>query len=457
MAKDYRGILLIMLAICRSTKGREVLRGQKHFKDAHDTALDDWLLLIETMLEWESYLNEPLMYKKHVKRLEKKHRFIMYLMRKVAMRQTGMGLKLLKFHTILHIWEDILQFGVPLEINTSFNESFHKPSKQAAKMTQKAADTFNYQTATRLVEFDLLDLAMAEIEFGLVPWLFYDRIGEEIGDKRADDQSDDPEIWTGDTRISVFRKRGKPNFQLHTKSKFADKTRMNTDLLAFLNRLQDKIRGYQPTELLPIYTCHRRKGQIFRGHPNFRGKGAWRDWVWVNWGTGYGRLPSHIYCFVVLKNMPSGANTIHFGGIPLQDGVFAVVETANPDVQAQECPGANLITPYLKECEVGGNGRVRKRTFYLANTDAFEDPCCVIPDLGGPTNRYFVVKPRNSWAAEFVQWVEAQHTLDEMDDMATINEDIEEGSSNDDTGKVGGNRQKKRQKRSNKTRKRGKR
>jgi hypothetical protein len=38
-----------------------------------------------------------------------------------------MGLKLLKFHTILHIWEDIIQFGVPLEFDTSANESMHKP------------------------------------------------------------------------------------------------------------------------------------------------------------------------------------------------------------------------------------------------------------------------------------------------------------------------------------------
>jgi hypothetical protein len=43
---------------------------------------------------------------KHVKRLEKKHRYIMYLIRKIAQRTEGMGLKLLKFNTILHIWED---------------------------------------------------------------------------------------------------------------------------------------------------------------------------------------------------------------------------------------------------------------------------------------------------------------------------------------------------------------
>jgi len=42
----------------------------------------------------------------------------MYLMRKVAVRQKGMGLKIMKFHGILHMADAILNFGVPLEYNT---------------------------------------------------------------------------------------------------------------------------------------------------------------------------------------------------------------------------------------------------------------------------------------------------------------------------------------------------
>jgi hypothetical protein len=42
----------------------------------------------------------------------------MYIIRKVAQQTAGMGLKLLKFHMIVHIWEDILEYGVPLEYDT---------------------------------------------------------------------------------------------------------------------------------------------------------------------------------------------------------------------------------------------------------------------------------------------------------------------------------------------------
>ena len=279
MAKDYRGVLLIILAMLRSTKGRAILNKYRSFKKESD--LDDWILLVELMLEWESYLNEPLMYVKHVKRLEKKHRFIMYIMRKVAQRSKGMGLKLVKFHMILHLWEDILQFGVPLEHDTSANESMHKPSKKASKMTQKAADTFNFQTATRLSEFELLDLAMEEITTGNVPWKYYIRDEENV----QDDQSTGakrPEIWTGETGIRVHvDEEGQPGFRLLTRSKFAHKTRWNSDVIEFLLALQDQLHANGITDSLPIYTCHRRDGQMFRGHPNYRGKGPWRDWAWV--------------------------------------------------------------------------------------------------------------------------------------------------------------------------------
>ena len=66
----------------------------------------------------------------------------------------------MKLHSILHLMEDALLHGVPFEFDTSANESHHKPSKQAAKLTQQAHVAFNVQTATRLTEFKLTELAL---------------------------------------------------------------------------------------------------------------------------------------------------------------------------------------------------------------------------------------------------------------------------------------------------------
>ena len=418
MAKDYRGVLVVILAMLRSTKGREILQGYKNFRKESD--LNDWILLVESMLEWESYLNEPRMEKEHLKRLKKKHRYMMYLMRKIAQRNTGMGLKLSKFHMILHLVEDIIEFGVPLETDTSANESMHKPSKQASKMTQKAADTFNFQTSTRLVEFELIDLAMEEIINGNVPWDFYDR--REIP---VEELSVDPnmgEIWTGEARIRIFaNKEGGTEFDILTRSKFRSKTSLNQTFLDFLRGLQDMLTDAIGMESLPIFTCHRRKGQTFRGHPNFRGKGAWRDWVWVDWGASHGQLPCHIWGFVELKNMPTGRNRLQYGGITLVDGVFAVVESSS--FTEEDFVSSELMVSIQKEIQLDEDGNVQSRRFFLADTEAFQDPCCVIPDIGGPPNQYFVVKPRNQWAGEFVKWINEPHLP--MNDIKT-DEDEEE-------------------------------
>ena len=147
MAKDYRGVLLNVAAVLQSTKGRQLLNSRRKFKK--DATKDDWLMLVEPLLEWEAYLNEPEMKKKHVHRLKEKHRYIMYLIKKVAKRTEGMGLKIMKYHTILHMVEDIFLYGVPLVFDTAANESHHKVSKVAAKLTQRNIRYFNKQAGGR--------------------------------------------------------------------------------------------------------------------------------------------------------------------------------------------------------------------------------------------------------------------------------------------------------------------
>jgi hypothetical protein len=46
-----------------------------------------------------------------------------------------------------------------------------------------------------------------------------------------------------------------------------------------------------------------------------------------------------------------------------------------------------------------------------------------VPDIGGPPNRYFVVKPKNLWTTEFVCWVCDKHHLNSMDILDKVEED----------------------------------
>ena len=63
------------------------------------------------LLLMEGYLNVLEMEAKDVKKLNKGIRCTMHLTRMVSQRTDEMGLKLLKFHSLLHIYDNIALYG----------------------------------------------------------------------------------------------------------------------------------------------------------------------------------------------------------------------------------------------------------------------------------------------------------------------------------------------------------
>ena len=249
---------------------------------------------------------------------------------------------------------------------------------------------------------------------------------EEDKEEESEDEDDDEEeevvIVNGGTRIKVYRDSKndhEPTFRLLTRSKpMIESTRWDNEVVEFLVELQELAAHHLQDGFLDIFTEHRRDGVTFRGHPNYRLKGYWRDWVVVDWGAPYGKEPSHIWCFVELEGMPRGRSALHFGGVALEDGACAVVEWATYDNPRTSNKITDLFTPLTLDVgEVDCEGRVTRRAFYLANVEAFVRPCIVIPDVGchgDPTNEYFEVKPRSLWAKEFICWLRRPHTEDVM-------------------------------------------
>ena len=75
------------------------------------------------------------------------------------------------------------------------------------------------------------------------------------------------------------------------------------------------------------------------------------------------------------------------------------------------------MVPFLKLVHgISDDGTVTGRECYLAPTHAFVGPCALVPDIGGPPNRYFMVKSRDVWAKEFMQWIDRPHHEDGMSD-----------------------------------------
>jgi hypothetical protein len=363
-------------------------------------------------------------------------------------------MKFIKFHLIIHLYEDIILYGAPLEYDTSANESHHKVSKQAAKRTQKAASTFNLQTARRLTEYRLIELALLEIEEGKVLWHYYaDCEGPEVEDLEhpqsdhssdsvmeeafppevgSDNSSESLVIKTGETQLKVYRdEQGEAQYKILSRSKFKHKTLWNSALVDFLLGLQDLITDALEEYSLPIFTCHKRGDQIFRGHPNYRGLGKWNDWVWVKWG-GEGKCPCHIWSFVVVEGLDATRRRLKYGGITVKDGTYAVVEIADLQEDELEMARSTILSPFMKKVDLDEDGMVVERHFYLADTEAFDAPCSCVPDIGGPPNRYFAVRTRTKWADDFTAWLRDPHHFDKMDTLDT-DDKVVSSSSEEET------------------------
>ena len=414
MAQEYPGILLCMAAVLRSTGGRAMLRRKKrHFGE--ENALRDWSQLVETMLQWERWLKSVSMEKQHVKEAKQKHRYIMYLMKKVVKRTTGMQLKLTKFHGVVHMADDILNFGVPLEVDTGTNESGHKPTKTAALLTQKNEETLDCQTAICLEELHLIDMAM--LELGGKPMFKYGKHGPQPGPKNPPPPENVP---IGGPSLTVSFDPITQEHVVTTSQKSSEdgESKLETDLVTFVAELQNAVQQYLPK--VPLRTVHKHQGQIFRGQNKFRGK-VWRDWAMVDWGHD-GILPVKIWGFVDLRDLPPN-HTANFQNLPLEQSIYAVVENAVFDLDQDELDLSEIFVPITKE--VGGltNNVVSHLKFVLADVDAIVKPIAVIPDIGGQPNAYFMVKDRETWRTDFMLFLETP--LDFEDDISSDEEDEE--------------------------------
>jgi hypothetical protein len=96
-----------------------------------------------------------------------------------------MGWKIIKFHGITHMVDDIKIFGVPNNVDTESDEAGHKASKTEAVKTQKRKDKFDEQVSIRLSERHLLDLTEAEIDGAGGLWQYFEKKHTKVPDNRV--------------------------------------------------------------------------------------------------------------------------------------------------------------------------------------------------------------------------------------------------------------------------------
>ena len=420
MAKEYTGVLLIMAALLRSEEGRTKLMTLPRHRLSQEQ-VDDWITLVETMLQWEAFLKLEQMSRYHVeKRLQRKHQWLLHLLKCVGDRQKGMGFKLVKFHAILHVAEDIKMFGVPMNVDTGSNESHHKLTKVAARLTQKDPSTFDEQTCRRLDDLHVLEMAAQEID-GNPLWQYesgYRKRSEVVRKSSREGQesvAEAPNNFTGGTKFQVVEVNKNGEVSLVPtlpggKSTPAVTNTKDTDLLRFINCIDQVLGPYTDEGTLTVHSEHSRKGVMFRSHPNYRKKGPWRDWVMIRWGGGHGDVPALIWGYITitkLDQLPRKKFPSHlWGGTSVStNGTYAIIEST---IWTEQVEPDALFREVRLDCRWNWVGNVRQlhRKFLLVDVEAFKDPVVVIPNQG-TKDRYFVMTPRMQWSEQFMSWLEA--------------------------------------------------
>ena len=92
---------------------------------------------------------------------------------------------------------------------------------------------------------------------------------------------------------------------------------------------------------------------------------------------------------------------------------------------------SELIVSMTTEVEDITDGRrVAKLRFHLADVEAIQDTCIVVPDIGGPPNAYFWIVSPDEWANIFKRWLDAPH----KDDVIEEEEDSDRGQATENCG-----------------------
>ena len=218
-------------------------------------------------------------------------RKFMHQYKDMVRRTDGTGLKLTKFHQILHHVKNISEHGSLLNVDSGRPESTHKSmSKDPSKKTQKRTTLVVSQTATRLSEDVLVRDAKASFCKQQVHGNVHlnRKCKEHVGSRFNLDVT------------SLGGNRYEANLNWTGKSQA---TELDSDMCqALIQRLffhfgvggcfhiSSMVKGF--TEYKP------EDGVIFRAHPDYMIGSPWYDWAMIKWTDDEDLVPARLRLFL---------------------------------------------------------------------------------------------------------------------------------------------------------------
>ncbi len=318
MGHEITGCLLVKLFALQTSRFRQIFasprpkKKEKNRKDKNpelrklnsEAHVADWILIVSSLLQWHQWMKQSTIPKAQV---IKSHCAVQWLMRQIARvspRVSGMGNNTIKTHLVLHLSEDILDHGVPDNVNSAYAESAHIPlSKITARNTQKRAKTFTKQAANRYVENLAIASAWQDMQHDIIL-----KGGLGVGTAGNSGDNDATPTVSG-RRFTIAWRVGdlSPSFcwnrKYPTDNPGGDS--LSPDAMHFLGQhcLPPMTNGKLPcfTEFICI------NGHKYRAHPSIYDGKPWHDHAMVKWHGYPYPLPAFIHTFVDLRQLPRGS------------------------------------------------------------------------------------------------------------------------------------------------------
>ena len=454
-SKEKAARLLIIYLVLISSDFEEEVCNQKGRKPTDEDTpatiitrneYNSWVLIFEETLifvEWVYLEEHPKAFFNGgrnsvvAERLKEYMRFY----RQAAMRKDGMGLQILKFHQIIHLWWIIRMYGSLLNIDSGRGEHSHKKKKKIGSHTQKRVHSFNNQTANSEFVNDTFMKAMKKVgmklptSFEMISLdshkkLTADERNENMKRKVKNQHYGSKFILTFDYDEKVVKakwsspkmKKKKVNMPDHILQVIYSKYEHYNHGSA--GRRLKSIECFTQYEMDPD-DDNEDSTILFRACPSYRNSGHWFDWAIINWGE-YGFLEGQILLF-----MNFGALTFEEYDHLLVDGMdqdhdivgnhrLALVHSTtsdNPKFERAPSDGRDYGTlvnrlSYFKDME---------KEYNTISLDNISQPCAVYVDKAingkqqhdiGCAEKVIVLTSMRTWYQKFIDY-ESQELLEE--------------------------------------------
>lgn len=243
-----------------------------------------------------------------------------------AKRKKGTGLKLMKFHQLLHLGRTCRMFGALPNVDSARNESHHKKKKRLAEKTQCRFNLLDAQTASNEFNFNLFLNAMK-------------KEGMEI-EKKFEMDFEAIENVDNNNDNNIVNQNNSTNYQIYRpisnkcKENLGSRFKLTFDYVNkrlqgqwiskkmkrkpfhyhehILNSIYQKYNGYNdgdPSKRIHSFSCFTEfrnpddNSEVFRCCPNYRNEGDWFDWALVRWEDFEDGIEAQLLIFIDLKTI----------------------------------------------------------------------------------------------------------------------------------------------------------